>query len=276
MALAPLKAGGAEDAAVRQQVRVPGGGRHADRHAGGAHRGACCANSAPSSRSCPRSTDYQAYAGLPAPINFNGLVRQYYLRSRRRGRRPAGQPGRQARSARARATRSRRPCGRRCEAIAAPLRRRRQGGRSAAGAAGAVAAGGRDLRPRLADAQMAAGQAGARACSSSHAGHRRHRRHRARRRAAASCCAWTRPRRPLLRHPGAPRSRARARLALAGEDITPLHDGQSASTRCRCASALPPRRKGELDALLKLQLRGAAPTRRARAACALARAGDAR
>ncbi|MDX1375725.1 MAG: efflux RND transporter permease subunit, partial [Burkholderiales bacterium] len=26
-------------------------------------------------------TDYQAYAGLSAPINFNGLVRQYYLRS---------------------------------------------------------------------------------------------------------------------------------------------------------------------------------------------------
>jgi multidrug efflux pump subunit AcrB len=26
-------------------------------------------------------TDYQAYAGLASPINFNGLVRQYYLRS---------------------------------------------------------------------------------------------------------------------------------------------------------------------------------------------------
>jgi len=26
-------------------------------------------------------TDYQAYAGTAAPINFNGLVRQYYLRS---------------------------------------------------------------------------------------------------------------------------------------------------------------------------------------------------
>jgi multidrug efflux pump subunit AcrB len=29
----------------------------------------------------PEVTDYQAYAGLSAPINFNGLVRQYYLRS---------------------------------------------------------------------------------------------------------------------------------------------------------------------------------------------------
>ena len=29
----------------------------------------------------PEVTDYQAYAGIAAPINFNGLVRQYYLRS---------------------------------------------------------------------------------------------------------------------------------------------------------------------------------------------------
>ena len=29
----------------------------------------------------PEVTDYQAYAGLAAPINFNGLVRQYYLRA---------------------------------------------------------------------------------------------------------------------------------------------------------------------------------------------------
>lgn len=28
----------------------------------------------------PEVTDYEAYAGTPAPINFNGLVRQYYLR----------------------------------------------------------------------------------------------------------------------------------------------------------------------------------------------------
>ncbi len=29
----------------------------------------------------PEVTDYQVYAGTAAPINFNGLVRQYYLRS---------------------------------------------------------------------------------------------------------------------------------------------------------------------------------------------------
>jgi len=28
----------------------------------------------------PEVTDYQVYAGTAAPINFNGLVRQYYLR----------------------------------------------------------------------------------------------------------------------------------------------------------------------------------------------------
>ena len=28
----------------------------------------------------PEVTDYQSYAGTSAPINFNGLVRQYYLR----------------------------------------------------------------------------------------------------------------------------------------------------------------------------------------------------
>jgi multidrug efflux pump subunit AcrB len=32
----------------------------------------------------PEVTDYQAYAGLAAPINFNGLVRQYYLRTQPR------------------------------------------------------------------------------------------------------------------------------------------------------------------------------------------------
>jgi multidrug efflux pump subunit AcrB len=31
-------------------------------------------------RTIPEVTDYQAYAGTAAPINFNGLVRQYYLR----------------------------------------------------------------------------------------------------------------------------------------------------------------------------------------------------
>ena len=28
----------------------------------------------------PEVSDYQVYAGTAAPINFNGLVRQYYMR----------------------------------------------------------------------------------------------------------------------------------------------------------------------------------------------------
>ena len=32
-------------------------------------------------KTVPEITDYQSYAGTAAPINFNGLVRQYYLRS---------------------------------------------------------------------------------------------------------------------------------------------------------------------------------------------------
>ncbi len=32
-------------------------------------------------KTVPEVTDYETYAGTHAPINFNGLVRQYYLRS---------------------------------------------------------------------------------------------------------------------------------------------------------------------------------------------------
>ena len=71
----------AEDAAVRQQVGVPGRRRHARRHAGRAARRRCCTSWAPTWRAMPEVTDYQAYAGTAAPINFNGLVRQYYLRA---------------------------------------------------------------------------------------------------------------------------------------------------------------------------------------------------
>ena len=61
----------------------------------------------------PEVTDYQAYAGTAAPINFNGLVRQYYLRCGPEVGDLAGQSGRQASSATARATTSRRASARR-------------------------------------------------------------------------------------------------------------------------------------------------------------------
>ena len=44
----------------------------------------------------PEVSDYEAYAGTAAPINFNGLVRQYYLRAGPALRGHSGQSGRQA------------------------------------------------------------------------------------------------------------------------------------------------------------------------------------
>ena len=35
-------------------------------------------------RPCPRCESTEVYAGTAAPFNFNGLVRHYFLRSRRR------------------------------------------------------------------------------------------------------------------------------------------------------------------------------------------------
>ncbi len=71
----------------------------------------------------PEVIDYQAYAGTAAPINFNGLVRQYYLR--------AGATSAISRSiwstsitAANRATPSRRGCGRGCRrsaSVSAPM-----------------------------------------------------------------------------------------------------------------------------------------------------------
>jgi multidrug efflux pump subunit AcrB len=74
------QAGGAEDAAVRQQERVPGRRRHAGRHAA-RRNGARAARARRRDRKVPEVSNYQAYAGTASPINFNGLVRQYYLRA---------------------------------------------------------------------------------------------------------------------------------------------------------------------------------------------------
>jgi multidrug efflux pump subunit AcrB len=91
--------------------------------------------------------DYQAYAGTASPINFNGLVRQYYLRARRkraisRSIWPTSSSVRAEPRNRWRRARAHR--GHRQEE-----RRRRQGGRSAARAAGDVAHRCRNLRPGL-------------------------------------------------------------------------------------------------------------------------------
>ncbi len=107
-------AGGAEDAALRQQVGVPGGGRHARRHAAGADRRACCARWAPTSRGQPEVT---RLPGLRRHRRADQLQRAgapVLPARRRRGRRPAGEPGRQGAPRRRRATPSPPACARRC------------------------------------------------------------------------------------------------------------------------------------------------------------------
>ena len=74
------RAGGAQDAALRQQVGVqvvldmPQGTPLEETNRVLHEIGDYLAE-------VPEVTDYQTYAGTAAPINFNGLVRQYYLRS---------------------------------------------------------------------------------------------------------------------------------------------------------------------------------------------------
>jgi multidrug efflux pump subunit AcrB len=73
----------------------------------------CCTSWARTWPRVPEVTHYQAYAGTAAPINFNGLVRQYYLRA-------GGESGDlqvnlvDKHTARTRATPSPRACARRC------------------------------------------------------------------------------------------------------------------------------------------------------------------
>ncbi len=139
--------GEGQDAAVRQQERVPAGRRHARGHAARADRARWRARSPPPLRDEPEVTDYQIYAGTAAPFNFNGLVRHYFLRQ---GPNVADiqvnllpKHGRDAAShdiaKRVRASGS---------AIAERATAHDRGGRGAARTAGAADAGGRDLRPR--------------------------------------------------------------------------------------------------------------------------------
>ena len=81
--------------------------------------------------SVPEVTDYQAYAGTASPINFNGLVRQYYLRASIRAGRHPGQPRRQEGPQPAE-PRDRRRRARQGDGDRAQARRQRQGGGSAA------------------------------------------------------------------------------------------------------------------------------------------------
>ena len=126
----------------------------------------------------PEVTDYQAYAGTAAPINFNGLVRQYYLRA-------GGEVGdlqvnlvdKHHRSEQSHAIATRvRPA---LQDDRPALRRQRQGRRSAARPAGALAHRGRDLRPR--GRRPPAGRQGGARGVRGHAGRGRRRRQQHRR-----------------------------------------------------------------------------------------------
>ena len=61
-------------------------------------------------RQLPEIRSIETYAGTPAPFNFNGLVRHYYIRESPRAGRTASQSGAEAASAAAAATPSRSIC----------------------------------------------------------------------------------------------------------------------------------------------------------------------
>ena len=59
---------------------LAGGARPAGRREPRGHRAHAVRGRATSPRQLPEVHSIQAYAGTPAPFNFNGLVRHYYLR----------------------------------------------------------------------------------------------------------------------------------------------------------------------------------------------------
>ena len=118
----------------------------------------------------PEVKNYQLYAGTSAPMNFNGLVRQYYPAQPALSGRHPGQPGRQGRT---QATEPRDRDGRASGAgrrgTALPCAS--GGGRGAARAAGDGTDRGRDLRAGLQDSARGGAVAGE--AVRQDAGHRR-------------------------------------------------------------------------------------------------------
>jgi hypothetical protein len=79
MGLAAVRSVPAEDAAVRQQERTAAGaGLRRGHHARTFRRGRARIRSVPGRR--PEVADFTSYVGLASPMDFNGLVRHYYLR----------------------------------------------------------------------------------------------------------------------------------------------------------------------------------------------------
>ena len=105
----------------------------------------CAREIAAAVRTEPEVTDYEIYAGVASPFNFNGLVRHYFLRQRRERGGFANQPGAEKR------TQGAKPRHRQARASARggdcrEIRRARRRGRGAARPAGAANFGRRNLR----------------------------------------------------------------------------------------------------------------------------------
>ena len=188
----------------------------------------------------PEVTDYQAYAGTAAPINFNGLVRQYYLRTGPEvGDIQVNLVDKHHRDRKSHdIALGVRPA---IEAIA------RQHGANVKVVE--VPPGPPVMSPIVAevygpdyDGQIAGGQAGARASSSSPT-HRRHRRHRRGRRPASFVLRVLQSKAALM---GVAQKDIVAvmRMGLSGEDVTPMHDS-GAKYEIPVRITLPPERQSE-------------------------------
>ncbi len=190
----------------------------------------------------PEVTDYEAYAGTASPINFNGLVRQYYLRSdAEQGDLQVNLVDKHERERQSHEIAAARAPG--AGENRRALGRQGQGGRSAAGPAGAVADRGRGLRPGRGGTDRAAAERVREAFAAtpdivgiddSDRGPR----------AAPGAARSTRRKAALLGVRAARRRRDACAWALAGEDVTPICTTATRSTRCRCACELPAERQG--------------------------------
>ena len=138
-------------AALRQQVRAAGRRRPAGGLVGRGHRPRAAAGRRHRARDIPEVHSLQTYAGTAAPFNFNGLVRHYYLRTSPRARRRSGQPLAARASATARSHEIALDLREKLKGLDTARRHRREGGRAAAGTAGAGDPAGRNLWSRRRD-----------------------------------------------------------------------------------------------------------------------------
>ena len=226
-------AGRAEDAAVRQQERVPGHRRPAGRLAGRGDGGGAGRARRELAQRSPRSPTSRPTPARPRRSTSTASSASTICASCR-SRATCRSTSSTASIARARATRSRWRCARRWRRSAPRHQREGQGRRGAAGAAGALADRRRDLRPRRGRPPCARqGRCARRSRATPR--HRRHRRLDRGQCAADRSCASTSARR---RSPGIDAGRRRrARCARRSPATTsPRCTTGRRSTACRCGS----------------------------------------